>query len=177
MYMVEKKDLEASLAKARKILKVVRVVLIIALILCVTDSVLLSFLIPLDTGTSVEEKILPFISSVLHVVAGSIFYLTFVFVLTKAIQGSSPFSIKYSNWMTIAGILLLLDAIFNSITPGSFSYELIQGPLPYGIFFEGVEPGTIDVDTSTLILAVVVFALSAIFRYGALLQNLSDDLV
>ncbi len=177
MYMVENKDLDKALSRSKFGLKAIRIVIVFFIVSVLSGSVPFVFLIPADPSISLHDAILPAASCAIHAITQCGFLGILFIILTKVIRGESPFSFKYSKWLMVAGFLLLIDAAFNSITPGFFSYEFIGGDLPYGIYFEGVEPGTFDIDTENILLAVVVFALSAIFSYGALLQNLSDDLV
>ena len=91
-------------------------------------------------------------------------------------HGSSPFTMHTSRQIKVVSFLLL----------ASFVLQAVVSVIPFDGYSLGVmriglakqEDGVVaDLSISTLLASVIGFVLSYVFKYGALLQRLSDDTV
>ncbi len=93
--------------------------------------------------------------------------------------GHSPFSIAHARKIAFLGIAFLLNALVPLIaSAGNIEIDLVFGilacnPNPLVLYI----PGGPIVDFGSLVAALVALALALLWRYGALLQQQSDDLV
>lgn len=92
-------------------------------------------------------------------------------------QGVSPFTIKHSKMIAALGWLFLLTALIEFLTsPGFISIELGRIAL-VGLSQTTIENLSLPVDVVAILMGVVCFAFSLMWRYGALLQKQTNDLV
>lgn len=91
-------------------------------------------------------------------------------------HGDTPFTMRISHQIKIVSFLLLV----------AFVLQAIVSMVPFDGYSLGVmriglakqEGGVVaNVSVSTLIASIIGFVLSYVFKYGALLQQLSDDTV
>lgn len=96
----------------------------------------------------------------------------FIRVFEDMSRGESPFSDMQSlRWKAVGWLLLgkMLFELMISFAP--FSIESV-GDMFVGL---SVQPIIVNVDVSSVLWAIVSFCLSYVFKYGALLQRLSDE--
>ena len=92
-------------------------------------------------------------------------------------RGESPFTRLRVRQLQVLGALFLLTAVSNLfVIPGS-EVGAQDGSLTLSFYSPQPAEGTIDVDFPSIVIAIICFALSLIFKYGALLQCETDDLV
>ena len=93
-------------------------------------------------------------------------------------ENNSPFNEKHARRIRYIGWLLLANAAIETIAslnavPVLYVGNAILAYEPSG----GTAPLDVYIDAESVVLALVCFCLSLIFKYGALLQTLSDDTV
>ncbi|MCL1799121.1 MAG: hypothetical protein FWG23_05235 [Eggerthellaceae bacterium] len=96
---------------------------------------------------------------------------------SDVIAGESPFTLKQAKRLRTLGTVFLLLAVAEALL------SVLFGPLSYGAELPGggliglvtVESSMISVNLSMLIVAVMCYGFAVIFKYGILLQQLSDD--
>ena len=97
-------------------------------------------------------------------------------ILNSIRHGATPFTLMISRQIKIVSFLLLASFLleaFVSIVPFD-GYSL--GIMRIGLARQ--DGGVVaDISVSTLIASLIGFVLSYVFKYGALLQQLSDDTV
>lgn len=98
-------------------------------------------------------------------------------VLKEVADDGAPFSVEQADRLkTVAGIALALVVLELAFTVG-FNYE-IAPEVGYGFVANGgVDAPTINLNIGMLVFSAIMYSLSAIFRYAALLQQLSDETV
>lgn len=111
----------------------------------------------------------------------SIEVILLIFSVTVA-RGDSPFTLRNARlvlalgvvfWLNAASMLISSSDTVLSIRVGSlFTFSYTQSPLTLTLFPEGPV-----IDAGSLLGAFVCFAIAAMWRYAALLQAQSDDLV
>lgn len=95
-------------------------------------------------------------------------------------RGSSPFTQRHAHHIASIAVLFVLNAIMGLVWHGSISIHL--GPFlfsclpnPVTIALNGSNGPTLDL--SSLLMALLCFSIAAMWRYAALLQTETDDLV
>lgn len=96
-------------------------------------------------------------------------------------RGESPFTVRHAHLIAVLGMVFILNAVIGAIFRGNI---LIEGDV-FGFsywpnsmvvtFASG--SGELSLDIGSLLSALVCFAISAMWRYAALLQAQTDDLV
>lgn len=117
---------------------------------------------------------------VLHVVRGAIVAILFVImirVLDDAVRGESPFTMKQAERLKRAAVSLVVYAVLG-IVLGYCSALLQMGGFSSGFVSTNSSGNVImPIDFAPFIAAAAVFAFSYVFKYGVLLQELSDDTI
>jgi hypothetical protein len=106
----------------------------------------------------------------LSIVAGILIFAALMQVFGNISTGNSPFTIKQARILSLIGWFLVADAILVAL--------ISMTPLPemkIGILTLGLESPRLDL--TSIIGAIVFFCFSYTFKYGSLLQQLSDDTV
>lgn len=94
-------------------------------------------------------------------------------------MGRSPFTMTHVNQIKIIAWLLIADVVIGLVfSPGFFTAFNLGGSYEVGYAAMGdFNPSVLPVDFKGIAGAVFCFALSLIWRYGALLQCEEDDLM
>lgn len=99
-------------------------------------------------------------------------------VFAEIARGRSPFSRKTARKLCVAAVIMAVAVVANIVGP-VWSVTAINASGGYFSFSQ--EPNVVvNFDLETVLgalLAVVLLGMSAIFRYGAMLQRVSDDTV
>lgn len=121
-------------------------------------------------GCSLPTIVILTVQSIL--LAGTLWLLRSVF---SEIAQKRPFSIVQANRFRNVGIITLCYVLVELIpfNPGAIRFDL--GDLSFAIQLARFQPPTINV--GVVLCSVTCFAISFIFRYGQMLQNVSDDTV
>lgn len=161
---------------AHQVLKVILIVYLVFTIpvFCYTVvSVVLSVLAPLDL-LWMGLRLLP---AALSIAVPAFVFAVLMQVFGDISAGSSPFTTEQSKRLQLIGWLLLANVVFGaiaSVTPLPYTQV---GSLEFGLFVSSTNSSGISIDFSSLLWGAVCFCLSYVFKYGALLQQLSDDTV
>lgn len=122
-----------------------------------------------------------FIPMICNLGAGGVAIFVIARMLQKVGKGLSPFSLSSSRQIKILAIILLIGVVSEAIIdPGArIGSESTTGSISFG--FSGSSSGaayeSVHIDFTSLLVSIICFALSPIFRYGALLQSEADDLM
>lgn len=118
-----------------------------------------------------------FLPMICDVFAGG-FVLIIITKMLKSIEkGHSPFTFSSAQQITVLAVVLLVGVISGAfIDPGM---QVGAASMSGSISFEsaGGKNDAAYIDVRGLILSIICFALLPIFRYGAMLQSETDDLV
>ncbi|MCI9495362.1 MAG: hypothetical protein HFJ67_06930 [Adlercreutzia mucosicola] len=178
MFEVEESDLRIAIDKTKKICTVIRYAFLAATILYATTLVFsLGALIlsepQLDAG-------ILFGALVYVAVRGAVIILclvAMVMVFTDVVRGKAPFSTRQANRIRLIALLALLLVLLELAFTASVSYNLIP-EVGYSIGINDAYPtDSINLNVGMLAFSAIMYSLSALFRYAALLQQLSDDTV
>lgn len=136
------------------------------------------------SGEIFPEKVVMGSASNALSVVGALFTLLLSGVATGILRsvfrdmanGRSPFTIEHSRSIRMLGVLFLAGVALNFIIPPLMMSSFIgEVEISYGVTHPISSYPTFAVDLKGIIGAVVCFALSVIWRYGALLQEESDE--
>lgn len=104
-----------------------------------------------------------------------------IFLMSKMFleigRGDSPFNALRVRQLQVLGVLFLgavLAGLF--IAPGT-EMGAYDGSSVMSFYSSQAPPNSVNIDFGNLGAAVICFALSLIFKYGALLQQETDDLM
>ena len=92
----------------------------------------------------------------------------------------SPFTIRHARMITVIACLFAINAVMGSLQIGS-DLKIMMGNCMLSCRMNSallqIGDSGITLDVGSIIAMMVAFALSIFWRYGALLQSQSDDLV
>ncbi len=174
----ESRELQKALGKMELGFKLARKILLVLLIVFIITWLILLVLSVIDTVSSglmhanVSGTVYLFLSGVLAI--GAIVYA--YRILSDIIVGESPFTNRLVKHLRVTGIFFLLFAIAESLLSVGF-YFASEVPI-FNIYMSGnqaTDSFIIHINVSALIIAFIFFAFSAIFKYGVLLQEHSDE--
>lgn len=158
---------------ALKVFLVMYVVLVIP-VFCFSAITVFVSGFPLDDILWTGVQLVPVACSILTIIFVCI---TLMQIFNDISKGESPFTIYQSKRLFIVGWLLLASFVFGAIASmAPASYAQI-GPISFGLFVPTHNPSGIDLNFGYVLSAVVSYCFSYVFKYGALLQQLSDDTV
>lgn len=177
------KRIQNSLGHVKKIsgtaFKALRVFLVVYLILTI-PVFCYSLIVIFTAGLSLQDLLwmgLQVVPMVLSIVVTVSVCMALLRLFGDVNKGESPFTDSQSNRFKLIGWLLLASFVLGAmISVAPMPYTQI-GSLTFGIFSPTPSPSGIDFDLSYILWAVVSFSFSQVFKYGTLLQQLSDDTV
>ncbi len=91
-------------------------------------------------------------------------------------HGGSPFTMHTSRQIKVVSFLLLASFVLQAVVSVIPFDGYSLGVMRIGLAKQG-DGVVADLSISTLVASVIGFVLSYVFKYGALLQQLSDDTV
>lgn len=178
--MLDKGDRETSdaLARANRVCRFINIALKAASLVFVVFWLIAAGLMiyPLISPDQHNSGYLSFLAPLLFIGQGvsiAAMLIVFIKILSDVSKGESPFTMmQVKRLRTIAGLLLLYGVLDFAVSLNTAAVQL-----------SGLDAGYISVsgnaivflNLSPLIAAAVVFAFSFVFKYGVLLQELSDD--
>lgn len=180
------KDAQRIKTGLRKVAKVSNIVKIIFFVLfaiyCLVALIVLVNFIPSFVSMASDPNYLPFALFRLVATAISLFTEAFVFYSIARLfddmsKGNSPFTSTQARRLQIIGFLLLFGVIFDNLLPIIPLPHAEMGDLSMGIVSSASTNSGMKIDLSSMLWSMVFFVFSYIFRYGASLQQLSDDTV
>lgn len=160
-----------------------RVFYIFLMIYCLVVVLIVSSAIfpPLGFSYVGPDNVLLFVPIICNITAGGIALFVIARMLQMVGNGLSPFSLSSSRQIKILAIVLVVGVISGAvINPGTqFGSESASGAVAFGFSDKPNNAAykSIHIDIKSLFLSIICFALSPIFRYGALLQSEADDLI
>lgn len=176
----ESMQTEASLLQVNKVCRMICIATkIIFAIFCIFWVIAAGAMVWSLTGDGLlGESDNNIFSIVLHVARGAIVVVLFVImirVLEDAVHGESPFTLKQAGRLKKAAIALVIYAVLGIIL-GYCSTLLQMNGFSSG-FISSDGPGNVimPIDFAPFIAAAAVFVFSCVFKYGVLLQELSDE--
>lgn len=102
---------------------------------------------------------------------------TLKLIFRDIVKNRSPFSEQQADRLRFIAFLALMFVILEFAFTWGITYEVVPNA-GYSVLinYGGTEPST-NINLGVLIFSAIMYSLSAIFRYAALLQQLSDETV
>ncbi|WP_418997714.1 hypothetical protein [Adlercreutzia equolifaciens] len=179
-YMVDRETLELNnrLLKAAHACKITRIVFLAALVvygLFWLSALLMSSYSALLAGNYGDLWFAAY--SVVHGLLVVGILLSLIGLLSTVANGKPPLSVDQADRLKrISGLAFALVVIELAFSAGIAYQVLPQFGLQVFIN-DGIADSTIDLNVGMLAFSAIMYSLSAIFRYAALLQQLSDETV
>lgn len=119
--------------------------------------------------------------ALLYAIVFGAFVVLMLWNLTKLFdevdKGNAPFSMIQAERLQTIAVIALAIMVLDALISVGFIFE----PMPelgFGMVAnDGIAEPTININFGMLAFSAIMYSLSAIFRYAALLQQLSDDTV
>lgn len=116
------------------------------------------------------------LSSVLCIVYGAIaagIFLVLIAIFSDASNGDSPFTMKQVKRLRIISAMLVLYAVVDFVASASMPFTRVDN---LGLGYAAITAKTvIPINFTPIIAAAIIFSFSYVFKYGVLLQKLSDE--
>lgn len=125
------------------------------------------------------DSIISFCPIAFNVIAGGLAIFILGVISREIGKGSSPFTFRISALLNVLALVLLVSFIATLFIPPGTQIGAIDGATSTGmaVEYEGNPNSAFNLDFKTLLISIACFAMSAVFRYGAILQIETDDLV
>lgn len=172
-----KKELALALSNAKKACRLIRNVVTGLLALAIISCVVLTIgmLLEVDKGGACF-----FIPAMYVLVYGGLVVLMLyklMQVFAEIVQAGDPFSEKQGERFRVIAFAALMIVLLELVFAAEFSYMVVP-EWGYGVIVhDGFDGPTINLNVGMLVFSAIMYSLSAIFRYAALLQQLSDETV
>lgn len=97
-------------------------------------------------------------------------------IFRDAINNETPFTEKQADRLRFIAFLALMFALLELAFTLGVTFEAIPS-IGYDVVNRGSTEPVISINVGVLVFSAIMYSLSAIFRYAALLQQLSDETV
>lgn len=95
---------------------------------------------------------------------------------SAVVKGESPFTVNQVKRFRFAALLLILLTVVDATMSVGFSYDFtIAGVNAAAVGGGGADRIVTDIDLMPLFFAAILYGVSILFRYGVLLQRLTDE--
>ena len=167
-------DLVESLQKAKRACRIIKAILIGATFVFALFWLVMALVF---MGQSAQAPWIAVAYALSYGAVGTIMLWELSQLFAEVEDLSTPFSEAQSYRLRKISLLALVLVVIELICTAGFSYIAVP-ELGYGIVFNnGVTEPTINLNIGMLVFSAIMYSLSVIFRYAALLQQLSDDTV
>lgn len=174
----EFRELEASLSGAGRVCGRLKRISFVCSIVFLVACILLLTLMILDAATKGFDAYK--FRGMLYVVTYSAVILWLLFVAYRSfsdvVNGESPFTLKQVGRFRNAAFLLLTLAIIDAFLSTSFIYGFNAGGIDVAALGNfGTDQNQIRINATVVFFAIILLGVSSLFRYGVLLQRLTDE--
>ena len=173
----EERNLQQTLASMTKICRAIRACFL-ALVVILAGGLAALILITLLNGQETSSSV---IASVVYTTVGGGFAIlilwNFSLLFEAVVKGAPPLSEIQADRLKAIAIIAAAYVILDLLFSVRFIYEP-NPDLGFGMILNnGIAEPTINLNVGMLAFSAIMYSLSAIFRYAALLQQLSDETV
>ncbi len=173
----EFQELESSMSKVRRSCKYLKYICMVCLIVFSVAWAALVGVMVFSSKTQVSSSEL---REVVYVICCGLMVILLLFAAARSfsdiVNGESPFTMKQVNRFRFAALLLVLLAIVDAILSTNFLYGFDVAGFNVAAY-GGHEMGQAKVNVNMMLLffSAMLFGVSVLFRYGVLLQRLTDE--
>ena len=173
----EERNLQQTLASMSKICRAIRACFL-ALVVILAGGLAALILLTLLNGQETSSSV---IASVVYTTVGGGFAIlilwNFSLLFEAVVKGDPPLSEIQADRLKAIAIIAAAYVILDLLFSVRFIYEP-NPDLGFGMILNnGIAEPTINLNVGMLAFSAIMYSLSAIFRYAALLQQLSDETV
>lgn len=173
----EERNLQQTLASMSKICRAIRACFL-APVVILAGGLAALILITLLNGQETSSSV---IASVVYTTVGGGFAIlilwNFSLLFEAVVKGDPPLSEIQADRLKAIAIIAAAYVILDLLFSVRFIYEP-NPDLGFGMILNnGIAEPTINLNVGMLAFSAIMYSLSAIFRYAALLQQLSDETV
>lgn len=174
----EHRELEESLSGARRACKYLKNIALVCLVVLLFAWLLLITLLIVDAAAKGFNAYN--LKDMLYVALYGAMALSLLFVAFRSfsdvVNGESPFTMKQVSRFRYAALLLIALVIIDTVLSTGFSYSFNMAGVNYvALGNHGIDPERIRINAEPLFFAVILYGVSVLFRYGVLLQRLTDE--
>lgn len=170
---VDESQLQEALAKTRSKCKFILAVCVVLAVIYAIIWIGTTALASLDSSASMGSAVYAFLYGALFLAI----LLMLISVFKAVVKEGVLFSLVQANrlrWIAVFALgIVAVDLLFDVAAA-------YQSPVITGTALDingGESANTVNLNVSMLVFSGIMYSLSAIFRYAALLQQLSDDTV
>lgn len=175
--------LEKALSQIRSVSsKLSKVFFAVLLLMCAASALFVMF----GIMSFVENPLFDFARSVslvpiVKIVISLLVYASSLYTASSMLHqislGRSPFSFRYAKLIAVVGCLFAFDAVISFMMSPGFAMVFHFDGIDLGyISSQATEYPVFSIDVKSVFISVISFALSIVWRYGALLQEETDGL-
>lgn len=178
MSSIEEADLNESLAKASKICRTIRAAITVAVVIFAIGwiAALGASIAGGVSGGRLEDLWLVgyvFVYGALVLLSGR----EMIKIFSSVVKQRRPFSEEQANRSRFISLLALCLVVLELVFTATASYSVIP-EVGYNIGINDAYPAdSVNLNVGMLVFSAIMYSLSALFRYAALLQQLSQDTV
>jgi len=176
----EEMELQGSIKKMKKVCKVIQVGCFIALLAFILVWLLIAYFLVADIIKGIVG-----LGEAVHLILFGAFVCSFLIIALRAfsdiVKGESPFSQKQVKRLRVLGTILLICTILETAVPflpiASVYGGEVLGKSVGVVTTSNADPPIVKLNAPMLIMSAMCYGFAIIFKYGVLLQQLSDDTV
>lgn len=174
----EFRELESSLSGAKRVCRCLKGISFVCLAILLAAWLLLLILMIADVTTKGLDA--HKLKGLLYVALYGTAALLLLFVAYRSfsdvVSGESPFTMKQVARFRNSALLLLALTLVDAFLSTGFIYGLdVEGIGFAALGNYGVEHNQIRINATMPFFAIMLFGIAALFRYGVLLQRLTDE--
>lgn len=174
----ELRELEASLSNAGRVCKRLKIISLVCFIAFLVATILLLFLMIADDATRGFDA--QNLKSMLYVLLYGAVILRLLFVAYRSfsdvVNGESPFTMKQICRLRNASLLLFALVAIDAFLSTGFIYSIDAGGIGLAALGNfGTDQNQIRINAMAVFFAIILYGIAALFRYGVLLQRLTDE--
>ena len=177
MNTTDESSLLTALQKARGICKTIRNVLVAIMVVVAVGWLALVGAVIVGISSGQPAGIALVVYLLFYGVAVLLVASALIRMFSDVVKGDAPFTEKQASRLRLIAVIALLAVVAELAFTASVSYNLIP-EVGYSIGINDAYPtDSINLNVGMLAFSAIMYSLSALFRYAALLQQLSDDTV
>ena len=123
------------------------------------------------------SSLLPAVPALLSVFSGGFILFLIKQIVRDIGKGNSPFSVKHIRQIRLLGVVFLVIMVCNLFIAPSQNVGVQNGDAQMFLYSGSNNAGSMKIDMSSFISAIVCFVLSVVFKYGSTLENETNDLI
>ncbi|RFT91128.1 hypothetical protein [Adlercreutzia equolifaciens] len=178
MHDIDESELQTELKAAQKVCRVIRFFLVGCLSVFVVGW--LGTCVSLTVGLA-DEGLMSLLGAPFYIAVYGLIICFFLYkliqIFTDVVKGNEPLSVEQAHRLRFLAVMLFLLFILDLSYSAGVVLEVIPQAGYNIIVNDGIEKPTINLNIGMLVFSAIMYSLSAIFRYAALLQQLSDETV